>query len=136
MNFNQQLFRVATKTEKIYPFKNIFIFSISVDRVENATLELQRVTRSQMGFYLCIASNGYPPAVSKKVHLNVNCKKFRNNFVLSTNYFFLFFISVRPIITVPEPRIHIRSGEDVSLECIFEFFPRGLIWWEKGNSGT
>ena len=81
MNFNQQLFRVATKTEKIYPFKNIFIFSISVDRVENATLELQRVTRSQMGFYLCIASNGYPPAVSKKVHLNVNCKKILNNFV-------------------------------------------------------
>ena len=79
MNFNQQLFRVATKTKKIF-LLNIF-FSFSVDRVENATLELQRVTRSQMGFYLCIASNGYPPAVSKKVHLNVNCKKILNNFV-------------------------------------------------------
>ena len=27
-----------------------------------------------MGSYLCIATNGYPPAVSKKINLKVNCK--------------------------------------------------------------
>jgi len=83
---------------------------IQVDRVENKTLELQKVTRSQMGSYLCIATNGYPPAVSKKINLKVN---------------------FRPVITVPDLRIFIRPGEDVSLECIFEFHPRGLMWWER-----
>merc|ERR1719319_1706704 len=87
----------------------LFLF-ISVDRVENKTLELQKVTRSQMGSYLCIATNGYPPAVSKKINLKVN---------------------FRPVITVPDLRIFIRPGEDVSLECIFEFHPRGLMWWER-----
>ena len=51
-------------------------FFFSVDRVENKTLALHKVTRSQMGSYLCIATNGYPPAVSKKVQLKVNCKFF------------------------------------------------------------
>lgn len=55
---------------------NCFFLSrfFSVDRVENKTLALHKVTRSQMGSYLCIATNGYPPAVSKKVQLKVNCK--------------------------------------------------------------
>ena len=53
----------------------ICIFSTEiVPRVEGDVLELQKVTRSQMGEYLCIASNGYPPAVSKKVDLKVNCE--------------------------------------------------------------
>ena len=43
----------------------------------------------------------------------------------------IFFISVRPVITVPDLRIFIPPGEDVSLECIFEFHPRGLMWWER-----
>ena len=38
---------------------------------------------------------------------------------------------VRPIITVSEPKINVRPTEDVSLECVFEFYPRGLIWWER-----
>ena len=44
---------------------------------------------------------------------------------------FLIIFSVRPVITVPDLRIFIRPGEDVSLECIFEFHPRGLMWWER-----
>jgi len=83
---------------------------IQVDKVQNETLELHRITRSQMGSYLCIATNGHPPAVSKRVFLKVN---------------------FRPVISVPEPRIRVRPGEDVSLECNFEFYPRGLIWWER-----
>lgn len=35
------------------------------------------------------------------------------------------------MITVADPRIVTRPGEDVSLECVFEFHPRGLIWWER-----
>ena len=43
----------------------------------------------------------------------------------------LILFTVRPVITVPDLRIFIRPGEDVSLECIFEFHPRGLMWWER-----
>ena len=32
------------------------------------------ISREQMGAYLCIASNDVPPAVSKRIILNVNCE--------------------------------------------------------------
>lgn len=41
--------------------------------VEGETLRLQKVSRLQMGSYLCIASNGIPPSVSKRAHLKVQC---------------------------------------------------------------
>lgn len=37
-------------------------------------LVLHKVTRSEMGVYVCIASNGVPPPVSKRLMLFVNCK--------------------------------------------------------------
>lgn len=42
--------------------------------VEGSVLTLTKVTRSEMGAYLCIASNGVPPSVSKRMMLHVNCK--------------------------------------------------------------
>lgn len=30
-----------------------------------------------MGAYLCIASNGIPPSVSKRIKVSVDCKLFR-----------------------------------------------------------
>ncbi len=45
----------------------------------------------------------------------------------------LIFLTVRPVITVAETQIFIRPHEDVSLECVFEFHPRGLIWWERDS---
>ena len=44
---------------------------------------------------------------------------------------FTYHITVRPVVTVPELSIFIKPGEDVSLECIFEFHPHGLMWWER-----
>jgi len=38
------------------------------------SLSFYRAMRGQMGAYLCIASNDVPPAVSKRVTLNINCK--------------------------------------------------------------
>ena len=35
---------------------------------------MRKVKRGQMGAYLCIASNDVPPAVSKRIILNVNCE--------------------------------------------------------------
>lgn len=41
---------------------------------EGESLYLPKVTRNEMGTYLCIASNGIPPAVSQRVQLTVNCE--------------------------------------------------------------
>jgi hypothetical protein len=45
-----------------------------VEAYHGETLRLYRVTRQMMAAYMCIASNDVPPAVSKRVPLNVNCK--------------------------------------------------------------
>lgn len=51
-----------------------------VDAFNGETLRLYRVTRQMMAAYMCIASNEVPPAVSKRVPLNVNCK-LRHSFI-------------------------------------------------------
>lgn len=35
---------------------------------------LTKVSRNEMGAYLCIATNGVPPSVSKRIILDVECK--------------------------------------------------------------
>lgn len=49
--------------------------------VDSPTLTFHRVTRQHMGSYLCIASNGVPPTVSKRITLIVHCtfSTFENN---------------------------------------------------------
>lgn len=42
--------------------------------VEGEMLTLTKVTRGEMGAYLCIAANGVPPSVSKRMMLLVHCK--------------------------------------------------------------
>ena len=37
-------------------------------------LDLIRVSRTEMGAYLCIAQNSVPPSISKRIILNVECK--------------------------------------------------------------
>ena len=39
-----------------------------------ADLELSHVSRFDSGVYLCLANNGIPPTVSKRVRLYVDCK--------------------------------------------------------------
>lgn len=47
---------------------------VAVDNFSSETLPLVRISRQQMGAYLCIASNEVPPAVSKRISLSVNCE--------------------------------------------------------------
>lgn len=44
--------------------------------VEGSSLELQKISRLDMGVYLCIASNGVPPTVSKRIYVSVDCESF------------------------------------------------------------
>ncbi|KAG4065437.1 hypothetical protein HA402_005556 [Bradysia odoriphaga] len=39
-----------------------------------STFTISRVDRLHMGAYLCIASNGIPPTISKRIMLIVHCK--------------------------------------------------------------
>lgn len=53
-----------------------------VKYVDGENLIMHQVHRTDMGGYLCIASNGVPPSVSKRFDVHVNCKyihKFKIN---------------------------------------------------------
>lgn len=50
------------------------LFNYLVTEWEGTTLEMSKVNRFDMAAYLCIASNGVPPAVSKRIILTVECK--------------------------------------------------------------
>ncbi len=55
------------------------IFALfAVSSVEGSQVSLTRVTRGDSGAYLCIASNGVPSPVSKRIMLYVHCKWFPN----------------------------------------------------------
>ena len=42
--------------------------------VSGSSLVFDSVGRRHIGSYLCIASNGVPPSISKRVDLRVQCK--------------------------------------------------------------
>ena len=52
-------------------------FYIAAPMVEGPILRLYKVSRLDMGAYMCIASNGIPPAVSKRIHLGIDCEIFK-----------------------------------------------------------
>ncbi|KAG8240123.1 hypothetical protein J437_LFUL007300, partial [Ladona fulva] len=75
-------------------------------------LTLVKLDRKQMGAYLCIASNDVPPAVSKRITLNVN---------------------FAPVIKVPNQLLGAPLGTDVHLECYVEAFPNTINYWIKNR---
>ncbi|CAL1269479.1 unnamed protein product [Larinioides sclopetarius] len=67
-----------------------------------------------MGAYLCIASNGVQPSVSKRIVLNVNFP---------------------PMIWIPSQLVGAPVGTDVTLACNLESFPQSVTYWNR-ESGT
>lgn len=57
---------------------------VSVSSYRGETLKLQG-SRSEMGSYLCISSNGVPPSISKRISLTVQCEC-RSEFGFAFNY--------------------------------------------------
>lgn len=53
---------------------NQFPLLVSVTMFDGEQLSLTRITRNEMGAYLCIATNGVPPTVSKRITLDVECE--------------------------------------------------------------
>ena len=50
------------------------LINVAAPTVKGHTLHLYKVSRLDMGAYMCIASNGVPPAVSKRIQLGIDCK--------------------------------------------------------------
>ena len=58
-----------------YKMELLFTFVGSVSTVDGNSLVFPSVSRAHVGEYLCIASNGVPPSISKRIVLRVQCKK-------------------------------------------------------------
>ncbi|KAI1296494.1 Lachesin [Halotydeus destructor] len=79
---------------------------------ESDTLTINKVSRLHMAAYLCIASNGVPPSVSKRILLNVHFP---------------------PMIWVPNQLIGAPLGGEVTLQCNTEAFPISINYWTKDD---
>ncbi|XP_033222644.1 lachesin-like [Belonocnema kinseyi] len=86
----------------------------SVKIYKGEQLHLTGILRQEMGSYLCIASNGIPPSVSKRYYVNVLFK---------------------PTIRVNSQLVTVPINSNVNLHCYVESSPRTLNVWYK-NNGT
>ncbi|XP_077258519.1 lachesin isoform X3 [Temnothorax americanus] len=75
-------------------------------------LNLTRITRSEMGAYLCIATNGVPPTVSKRITVDVEFS---------------------PMIFVPNQLVGAPTGTNVTIDCHTEAYPRAMSYWFLGD---
>ena len=64
----------ACTAKKWFQFITNIELLFSVPAVESAVLQLNKISRLQMGEYLCVASNGVMPSASKKFRVSVQCK--------------------------------------------------------------
>uniref|UniRef100_A0A336K1E9 CSON001858 protein n=1 Tax=Culicoides sonorensis TaxID=179676 RepID=A0A336K1E9_CULSO len=87
---------------------------VEVASVEGSTFTIPRVNRGHMGPYFCIASNGVPPTVSKRVMLIVHFP---------------------PMISVPNQLVGAVEGQRITLECFSEAYPKSINYWtrDKGD---
>ncbi|XP_076304917.1 lachesin-like [Tachypleus tridentatus] len=78
--------------------------------ITGETLNITKVSRLHMGAYLCIASNGVPPSVSRRIVLQVNFP---------------------PMIWIPHQLVGSLVWSNVTLECHTEAFPMSINYWTK-----
>ncbi|XP_044765308.1 lachesin isoform X1 [Coccinella septempunctata] len=92
--------------------------AISVERrkkvnvYDGEKLNLTRISRTEMGAYLCIATNGVPPSVSKRIIVDVEFS---------------------PMIWVPNQLVGAPAGTDVTIDCHTEAYPRAISYWVYDN---
>ncbi|XP_059486683.1 lachesin-like isoform X2 [Neocloeon triangulifer] len=94
--------------------ENINYNGVEANVIDGEVLNVSRVSRLHMGAYLCIASNGVPPTISKRVLLRVQFP---------------------PMLSIPNQLEAAYVGQDVSLECHTEAYPTSLNYWitERGD---
>nr|XP_046913473.1 lachesin-like isoform X2 [Dermatophagoides farinae] len=80
--------------------------------IKGQHLNLKNVSRHQMGAYLCIASNGILPTISKRIFLGV---------------------SFAPIIWTNKRMVEAIINANPTIECHIESYPRANVYWQKNN---
>ncbi|XP_012535855.1 neurotrimin isoform X1 [Monomorium pharaonis] len=78
--------------------------------VDGPSFNITKVNRLHMGSYLCIASNGVPPSVSKRIMLTVHFP---------------------PMIWVQNQLVGAHEGQKLTLECHSEAFPKSINYWTR-----
>ncbi|XP_024946074.1 opioid-binding protein/cell adhesion molecule homolog isoform X2 [Cephus cinctus] len=81
-----------------------------VASIEGSVFNITRVNRLHMGAYLCIASNGVPPTVSKRITLIVHFP---------------------PMIWIQNQLVGAREGQEMTLECNSEAYPKSINYWTR-----
>ncbi|CAO1364975.1 unnamed protein product [Diamesa tonsa] len=84
-----------------------------VTSYNGSILSISRVNRLHMGAYLCIASNGIPPTVSKRVMLIVHFP---------------------PMVWIQNQLVGSAIGQKISLECQSEAYPKSINYWMKNDT--
>ncbi|KAJ3666810.1 hypothetical protein Zmor_002241 [Zophobas morio] len=82
--------------------------------IDGPVLNISGVSRQQMGPYLCIASNGIPPSVSKRIMLIVH---------------------FAPMMEIQNQLVGAYEGQQITLECRSEAYPKSINYWttDKGE---
>ncbi|KAL2751131.1 opioid-binding protein/cell adhesion molecule isoform X3 [Vespula maculifrons] len=91
------------------------MLSVSVASIEGSYLEITDVTRLHMGPYLCIASNGVPPTVSKRIVLIVHFP---------------------PMVWIEKQLVGAYEGKVLVLECQSEAYPKPISYWTRPTNET
>ncbi|EDV31901.1 uncharacterized protein Dana_GF14310, isoform B [Drosophila ananassae] len=78
-----------------------------------SSLTISKVNRLNMGAYLCIASNGIPPTVSKRVMLIVHFP---------------------PMIWIQNQLVGAALNQNITLECQSEAYPKSINYWMKNDT--
>lgn len=84
--------------------------TLTVTEWDGESLELIKISRLDMGAYLCIASNGVPPTVSKRIKVSVDFP---------------------PMLWIPHQLVGAPLAYSVTLECFTEAHPNSLNYWTR-----
>ncbi|XP_050082860.1 lachesin-like isoform X3 [Anopheles aquasalis] len=84
--------------------------SLNVLEWEGNSIEITKISRLDMGAYLCIASNGVPPTVSKRIKVSVDFP---------------------PMLWIPHQLVGVPLYFNVTLECFTEAHPTSLNYWTR-----
>ncbi|CAN8005427.1 unnamed protein product, partial [Ixodes hexagonus] len=104
--------------EKVLPVQKedrqlrIFDDFYAVTSVKGTWLNITDASRVHMSAYLCIASNGVLPSVSKRIILE---------------------ISFAPMIWIPNQLVGASVETDVTVDCNLESHPKSVIYWTRNT---
>jgi len=87
---------------------DIVIQGKKINIIERAQLRLEKISRLNMGDYLCVASNGIPPSASNRFSVRVQFP---------------------PMFWIPSQLEAVYRGQDVTIECHSEAFPKSINYW-------